>query len=128
MGFLVFKYNIYIDVKNKSNMKFINDFKKFIIKENRYLGSCVEVGDDNSCNYINDIFSDATEMAGYVGDPDNDDFGQSEEITQDEFFKNVEESTVINTQLEGDVGFYYIPNLKMYYIYNFDDGIHYFYE
>ena len=114
--------------KSNEMRKLIDDFKKFTIKENQYLGSCVEVGDDNSCNYINDIFPDATKMANYVGDPDNDDFGQSEKITRDEFFKNVERSIVKKKHLKGDVGFYYIPNLKMYYIYNFDEGIHYFYE
>ena len=102
--------------------------KKLTIKENQYLGSCVEVGDDNSCNYINDIFSDATEMAYYVGDPDDNDFGESEEISRDEFFKNIDTSVVEHKVLNGKVGFYYIPNLKIYYIYNFDDGIHYFYK
>ena len=96
------------------------------IMENQYLGSCVEVGDDNSCNYINDIFSDATEMAYYVGDPDYNDFGESEEISRNEFFKNIDISVVERKVLKGKVGYYYIPNLKIYYIYNFDDGIHYF--
>ena len=114
--------------KSNEMRRLINDFKKFIIKENRYLGSCVEVGDDNSCNYINDIFSDATEMAYYVGDPDEGDFGQSDEITKEEFFKTVDVSIVKKKQYKGDVGFYYIPSLKIYYIYNFDNGIHYFYE
>jgi len=114
--------------KSNEMRRLIDDFKKFIIKENQYLGSCIEVGDDNSYNYINDIFSDATEMAYYVGDPDNDDFGQSEEISRDEFFKNIYISVVKRKILKGEVGFYYIPNLKIYYIYNFDDGIHYFYK
>jgi hypothetical protein len=109
-------------------MKRLIDFKKFIIRESSYIGSCVEVGDANSCNYINKIFSDATDMAYYVGDPDNDDFGQSKEIPKEEFFENVDIKNIKNKQLKGDVGFYYIPNLKIYYIYNFDNGIHYFYK
>ncbi len=114
--------------KSNEMRRLIDDFKKFIIKESQYLGSCVEVGDNNSCNYINNIFSDATEMAYYVGDPDWDDFGQSEEITKEEFFKNVDVSIVKNKQYNGDVSFYYIPDLKIYYIYNFDNGIHYSYK
>ena len=109
--------------KSNEMRRLIDDFKKFIIKENQYIGSCVEVGDDNSCNYINDIFSDATEMAYYVGNPDDDDFGQSEEISRDEFFKNIDISVVKRRILKGEVGFYYIPNLKIYYIYNFGSDV-----
>jgi len=107
--------------------KLINNFKKSI-KENQYLGSCVEVGDSKSCNYINNIFSDATEMAYYVGDPDNNDYGESQQITKEEFFKNIDNSLVKQTQLDGYVEFYYIPELNIYYIYNFDKGIHYFFK
>lgn len=80
--------------------------------ENQYLGSCVEVGDDNSCNYINDIFSDATEMAYYVGDPDDDDFGQSEEISRNEFFKNIDVSVVERKILKVKLGFIIYQILK----------------
>lgn len=113
----------------ESQFKLLHDQHPFAGSDGTiYLGSCVEVGDDNSCNYINDIFSDATEMAYYVGNPDDEDFGQSEEISREEFLKNIDISVVKTKKLKGDVGFYYIPNLKMYYIYNFDDGIHYFYK
>ena len=118
----IIPFDAVVSIKTEDNLG------KVTTKENTYLGSCVEVGDDNSCNYINDIFSDATEMAYYVGNPDDDDFGKSEEISREEFLKNIDISVVKPKKLKGDVGFYYIPNLKMYYIYNFDDGIHYFYQ
>ena len=48
--------------------------KKIIIKENRYLGSCVEVGDDNSCKkelsdgeeLVNDLMMLMTSFTGRV--------------------------------------------------------------
>lgn len=115
---------------NKINeiRQLIDTFKKNLINENQYLGSCVEVGDADSCNHINNIFSDATEMAYYVGDPDDNDFGQSEEISREEFFKKINSVVVNKKNLGTEVGFYYIPRLKIYYIYNFDTGIHYFYK
>ena len=102
-------------------------FRKYLINESQFLGSCIEVGNRNSTNFINSIFSDATEMAYYVGDPDSGDFGQSEEISRNEFFENIDIAAVKRSQLKGEVGFYFIPNLKIFYIYNFDTGIHYFY-
>ena len=38
--------------KSNEMRRLIDDFKKFIIKENQYLGSCIEVGDDNSYNIL----------------------------------------------------------------------------
>jgi hypothetical protein len=102
-------------------------YKQFSLRESRYLGSCVEVGDDNSHNIINGIFSDATEMAYYVGDPDDDDYGQSEKLTEEEFFGSNGVGKVDSTILDGDVGFFHIPRLDIYYIYNYGTGIHHFY-
>lgn len=112
----------------------LNNFKrsiamneKYLLNESTYLGSCVEVGDEDSGNYINDIFSDATEMAYYVGDPDSGDIGRSKEIKKPVFLKNISLSSIDKKTLKGDVQFYYIPDLKIYYIYT-DDGIHHFYK
>jgi hypothetical protein len=93
-----------------------------------YLGSCVEVGDEDSHNLINRIFSDATEMAYYVGNPDEDEWGKSEKISKKEFFNKINKDYVKKKQLKGQVVFYYIPDLDIYYIYNFDKDIHYFYK
>lgn len=108
--------------------KRIVNFNQFSLRESKYLGSCVEVGDDNSHNYINSIFSDATEMAYYVGDPDNDDFGQSTKITKEDFLNSINRNTIDENHMKGDVGYYHIPKLSIHYIYNFDDGIHHFYR
>ena len=99
-----------------------------LIKESQYLGSCVEVGDEDSYNYINRIFSDATEMAYYVGNPDEDDPGQSERISKKEFFSKIEKETIKKKVLKGEVEYFYIPNLDIYFIYNVDKDIHYFYR
>lgn len=107
-------------------MKTVSTFEEFL-NESIYLGSCVEVGDEDSGNYINDIFSDATEMAYYVGDPDSGDIGRSKEIKKTVFLKNISLSSIDKKTLKGDVQFYYIPDLKIYYIYA-DDGIHHFYK
>lgn len=111
-------------------MKHIKLFEEFVnesLNEASYLGSCVEVGDEDVGNLINDIFSDATEMAYYIGDPDEGDIGQSKEINKIKFFKNIPSSLVNSRILRGDVQFYYIPDLEIYYIYA-DDGIHHFYK
>ena len=97
-----------------------------VIKEG-YLGSCVEVGDEDSHNFINGIFCDATEMAYYVGNPDEDEWGKSIEISKKEFFDKIDKDWVNKKQLKGDVVFYYIPDLDIYFIYNSDKDIHYFY-
>lgn len=98
------------------------------LNESQYLGSCVQVGDKNSFCLINDIFSDATEMAYYVGNPDEEDYGQSEKITRKDFFDNINRSEVKKKFLKGDAQFFYIPNLSIYYIYNSDQDVHYFYK
>ncbi len=93
-----------------------------------YLGSCVDVGDEDNHNLICDIFSDATEMAYYVGNPDEDEWGKSKKISKKKFFNKIDKDSVNEKQLEGEVAFYYIPDLSIYYIYNFDKDIHYFYR
>ncbi len=98
-----------------------------VIKEG-YLGSCVEVGDEDSHNFINQIFYDATQMAYYVGNPDEDEWGRSVEISKKEFFNKIDKEFVNKKQLKGDVVFYYIPDLDIYFIYNSDKDIHYFYK
>lgn len=106
----------------------ISRIKSMMNVNENYIGSCVDVGSEYRINIINDIFSDATEMAYYVGDPDNDDWGLSVEIPKNSFFGIFDKKFVDKKQLKNDVSFFYIPNLNMYYIYNFDDGIHYFYK
>lgn len=93
-----------------------------------YLGSCVEVGDDESECFINRIFADATQMAYYVGNPDEGDEGRSIEILEDEFFENIKKEFVHKKYLRGKVTFHYIPDLDIYFIYNSNQDIHYFYS
>lgn len=93
-----------------------------------YLGSCVEVGDEESECFITKLFSDATQMAYYVGNPDEGDEGRSIEIFEDEFFENIKKELVHKKYLKGDVTFHYIPDLDVYFIYNEDQDMHYFYE
>lgn len=106
---------------------FTLEFLKSSSRKIAYLGSCVEVGSLEEKYPINSIFEDATEMAYYVGDPDSDDFGRGREIDRKDFFEILEESKVDKRQLEGEVGFYIVPEIRLLYIYNFDSGIHYFY-
>ena len=99
-----------------------------ILKESQYLGSCVEVGDEDSNNFINRIFSDATEMAYYVGNPDEEDLGKSEKISKKEFFSKIDKETINKKVLRGEVEYFYIPDLDIYFIYNINKDIHYFYR
>ena len=99
-----------------------------ILKEAQYLGSCVEVGDEDSNNFINRIFSDATEMAYYVGNPDEEDLGKSEKISKKEFFSKIDKETIKKKVLRGEVEYFYIPDLDIYFIYNVNKDIHYFYR
>lgn len=114
---------------NEKNKETIKEFDRFFgnVTEG-YLGSCVEVGDDDNECFINNIFSDATQMAYYVGNPDEGDEGKSIEIFEDEFFENIKKESVHKKYLKGEVTFHYIPDLDVYFIYNSDQDVHYFYE
>lgn len=113
----------------EKNKETINAFNQFFghVSEG-YLGSCVEVGDEESECSINNIFSDATEMAYYVGNPDEDDMGRSMEISEEEFFENIKKDTIVKKYLKGEVKYYYLPDLDIYFIYNEDQDVHYFYK
>ena len=51
----------------------------------RYIGSCVDVG--GTGKEVCDIWSDATDMATVVGNPDEGDEGTSKELTKEEFYQ-----------------------------------------
>ena len=114
---------------NEKNKETIKEFDRFFgnVTEG-YLGSCIEVGDDESECFITKLFSDATQMAYYVGNPDEGDEERSIEIFEDEFFENIKKELVHKKYLKGDATFHYIPDLDVYFIYNSDQDVHYFYE
>lgn len=113
----------------------LNEIKNYLLKENehsgklKYIGNCVEADDIQFCP----LFSSGAEMAHWVGDPDNNDYGESIEITEKQFFDNVELiPNNINTE---NAQYFYIEdklnttyqNAKYFYIYD-DNGIHWFFE
>src|SRR5574343_1221582 len=108
-------------------MNIINNLLNFL-NESIYLGSCVDVGNSKKHNYINNIFSDATDMSYYVYDPNYNDMNNSMEISKDDFLKEIDINIIDKKVLKGDVKFCYIPSLKIFYIYNFDKDIYYFYK
>lgn len=112
--------NLYEEIKKIKNM--MN-----IIHESYYLGDCTDVGNGED-KFINDIFSDATTMAYYVGNPDEDDWGKSIKITKDEFFSHIDKKIVKRKILKGGIEYCYVPDLNIYYIYNYNNDIHYFFK
>jgi len=114
--------------------------KKYnLFEASKYIGSCVDVG-SNSTNRICDYFPDATTMAQYVGNPDEDDLGRSKEITQEQFFqelKTIKSFPKIATA--AGTKYYYIAydssrrelaltDAALFFTYNPKTDIHYFFE
>lgn len=104
------------------------------ISEN-YIGSCVDVGYNRGI--ISDIYSDATEMSQDVFDPNEDESNNSREITKQEFYKVFSENDVPKKALKGKQRYFYIfgnneriniDTAKLFYIYNEDQDIHYFFK
>jgi len=102
-----------------------------------YIGSCVDVG-ENTGSTICDYFGDATEMAEWVGNPDEGDEGNSKEISKQEFYKHISDSKVKPKHTKGKHTYHYISEDSrgkmtpeesgLFFIYNIDQDIHYFYK
>jgi hypothetical protein len=117
-------------------MKYLKKFNE----GSKYLGSCVDVGSDSrNRKPICDYFPDATTMAYVVGNPDEEDLGQSSVIDKDTFYKYVDKSIIKNKMVVGDdVRYYYvsedrygdvikIEEASFFFIYNASTDIHYFF-
>ena len=112
-----------------------------ILKEGtpgKYIGSCVDI-DRNSGKEVCKYFPDATTMATYVGNPDEDDWGKSKELPPAEWLKYVDRVTVPTKAMKGRVSYHYIaysstgeeisPKVSaIFFIYNIDQDIHYFFK
>ena len=109
---------------------------KDILRE-RYIGSCVDVG--GTGKEICDIFPDATDMAVWVGNPDEGDEGKREELSKQEFHKFIPTNKVKQKHIKGDHTYHYIAQDEMgvemtpkesglFFIYNIDQDIHYFFR
>lgn len=99
----------------------------------KYIGSCVDVGGNKKeiCKY----FADATTMATYVGNPDEDDWGMSKELNKDDFYKYIDASEVPSKAIKGKHTFHYIDKgiyapeeAAIFFIYNWIQDIHYFFK
>lgn len=122
---------------NSAKKKFQGESVQSLKRElsESYIGSCVDVGPGNR-KRINDYFSDATQMAYYCGSPDDGDYGRSEEINDNVFYKYISRTVVPKKAINGDVKYFYISDAgrisvneaKIFYIYNIDSDIHYFFE
>lgn len=99
----------------------------------KYIGSCVDVGGNSAevCNY----FPNASVMATYVGNPDENDWGKSKELSKNEFYTFVNTSKVPSKATQGKHTFHYIDTggyspkeAAIFFIYNWDQDIHYFFK
>jgi hypothetical protein len=99
----------------------------------KYIGSCVDVGGNKAevCRY----FPNASTMATYVGNPDENDWGMSKELNKDEFYKFIDPSKVSSNVTKGKHTFHYIDTggygpegAAIFFIYNWDQDIHYFFK
>jgi ADP-Ribosyltransferase in polyvalent proteins/Family of unknown function (DUF5824) len=102
-----------------------------------YIGSCVDIGSSNKevCEY----FPNATIMAEYVGNPDENEWGKSKETTPKEFYKYVSKDDVPKEAINGEHTYHYIAQdgsnrdmnineTAIYFIYNMASDIHYFFK
>ena len=100
----------------------------------KYIGNCVDVAYGR--NKICKIFPDATTMAKYVGNPDEDNWGDGEEITKDEFLSLIDIKQIPKQALVGESRYFYIDpygdltlnTAKYFFMYNIEQDIHYFFE
>ena len=109
-----------------------------LLLEKRYIGSCVDVGGDSG-KEVCDIFPNATDMAAWVGNPDEGDEGKSKELTKDEFYQFIPTEKVKQKHIKGNHTYHYIAQDErgremtpresgVFFIYNVDQDIHYFYR
>lgn len=107
-------------------------FQDFVELQEQYIGSCVDVGYGRGV--ISDIYSDATEMAQDVYDPNEDDLMNSKEITKEDFYKNFSEDSIPKKALDKTNRYFYVgyslklDQAKLFYIYNEKQDIHYFFK
>lgn len=108
-----------------------------ILLEARYIGSCVDVGGNNA--EVCDIFPSATDMEHYVGNPDEGTEGKSKEISKEEWISQIPANKIKSKHIKGEHSFHYIAkgnyDIEMtpdeagiFFIYNIDQDIHYFYR
>lgn len=98
-----------------------------------YIGSCVDVGKGGK--RVCDVFHDATEMAQMVSKPSN-----NEQIDRKTFFNHVNRKSVPKEAMDGETLFFYVTysrypgqsfevdEASIFYIYNIDQDVHYFFE
>ena len=109
-----------------------------ILLERRYIGSCVDVGGDSG-KEVCDILSDATDMATVVLNPDEGDEGTSKELTKEEFYQFIPIDKVKKKHVKGNHTYHYVAQDErgremtpkesgIFFIYNIDQDIHYFYR
>jgi len=107
-----------------------------ITKPSRYIGNCVDVGGSGK-KEVCKFFPDATSMAQKVGDS-VEDFGDSTQVDEEEFYRYVNQSIVPKKALKGMNRYFYISSERgidipknealIWYIYNEDQDIHYFFR
>lgn len=114
------------------------DILPTIFESSKYIGSCVDV-DSRSKAPVCDIFSDATAMAQKIGNPDEDNWGDSKELTETHFFRYIDRSVVPSNSIKGEHSYHYIAKdnsgkemspkeSAIFFIYNSDYDIHYFFR
>ena len=117
------------------------DLKKYLedkLFERRYIGSCVDVGGDDA--EVCQLFPDATELEYMVGNPDEGTEGMSAEISKEEWTEQIPANRIKSKHIEGKHTFHYINDYaanwqgkmtpreaSVFFIYNEDQDIHYFY-
>ena len=111
---------------------------KDLLKESKYIGSCVDV-DNNTNKEVCKYFPDATTMATYVGNPDEDDWGKSKELEPTEWYQYIDKSKIPTKAIKGKASYHYIAydgrgqemtpkESAIFFIYNEDQDIHYFFK
>lgn len=128
-GYDYFKYKGYYIMS-------VSFIKKDKINE-RYLGSCVDVDNDESSMEIKDYFSDATELSYIIGNPDENDYGKTSEISKEKFFEYINIKNVPLNVFDGELRYFYvcgdtindikIEDASFFIIYNETEDIHYFF-
>ena len=113
----------------------LKNYNNFI--NERYLGSCVDVDNDESSMEIKDYFSDATELSYIIGNPDENDYGKTSEINKEKFFEYINIKNVPMNVFDGELRYFYvcgdtindikIEDASFFIIYNETEDIHYFF-
>jgi hypothetical protein len=120
-------------IKPHKVIKLSDILKEIQSLPSKYIGSCVDIGgtDKEVCKY----FPNATILATYVGNPDEDDWGLSKPIFKEEFYKYISSTIVPKETLKGKHSFHYIDTggygpqeAAIFFIYNEDQDIHYFFK